>query len=206
MHSLLAAVRPLMKVVAIEGGRRDERWDEADRGATGRGGTGQAAGVEARDGTRGGPGRGGEGRGETTSQAGRHGKIFFIAAFVLSFSNTFVSFSTSTELQANNNKVRLVLFCYFICCLLLFSILFFFSGRRGGTARAAGRDGVGRGGPGRAAGRDGAWWDGTVGGRGVAGRSVGQGRMGQAADEEGRPTRGGAGRDKQQVGWDGAAG
>ena len=62
MRSLLAAVRPLMKVVAIEGGRRDERWDEVDRGATGRGGTGQAAGVEARDGTRGGPGRGGEGR------------------------------------------------------------------------------------------------------------------------------------------------
>ena len=59
MRSLLAAVRLLMKVVAIEGGRQDERWDEADRGATGRGGTGQAAGVEARDGTRGGAGRGG---------------------------------------------------------------------------------------------------------------------------------------------------
>ena len=46
-------------------------------------------------------------------------------------SSTFVSFSTSTQLQAKHIKVHLVLFFYFICCLLLFPLLFSFFGRRG---------------------------------------------------------------------------
>lgn len=102
------------------------------------------------------------GRGKTSSQEGRHGKIFFIAVFVLSFSKTFMSFSVSTELHAKNNEMRRVLFAGLSA---VFFILCFFSVERGGTGQTAGRwDNMEHGGTGQLA--DGTWrenWRGGIG-------------------------------------------